>query len=140
MVDNNISKLREERAEKLAFIARYVIVGLTTPVLYLLLLWLIVHLTSIAHWLASSASYLLAVIYQFYMHSLYTFKVASNVANFQKFIITVLTGILLSYLLMEALPFWIDNQLIISAFVIVVVTPIFNFILFSNWVFSRSHD
>jgi len=41
---------------------------------------------------------------------------------------------------MEALPFWIDNQLIISAFVIVVVTPIFNFILFSNWVFSRSHD
>ena len=139
-VNSDMVKTDEGRKAKVLFVTRYIFVGVTTPALYFLLFWFIDKTTELASWLASSLAYTLAVLYQFHMHSLYTFKVSPGLKYFVKFVVTIALGVLLSYILMELLPLWVENQAIVSAIVIVLVTPIFNFFLFSKWVFSRSYN
>lgn len=92
-------------------------------------------------WKASTAGYFLAIITQYFLQTLFTFKRPLNQPRQAvRFFFTVLTGLVFSTILTGY--FWPKTGLeeFLGYLVVIFTLPITNFIIFKFWVYRKNFD
>lgn len=117
-------------------LARYGVVGLLVAGIYIVALNLF-ELAEFAPPVANSAvAFVIAVVFQYVAHSAYTFnRPLKNKMQVARFATTVAVGLIFSSLFVGYIGPTFRLSTFASSVIVVIMLPIFNFILFGLWVF-----
>jgi putative flippase GtrA len=122
----------------LAQLIKYGITGVLGTMLYVALLVVLVELFHIPPTLASFLSFSSTVATSYFLNSFWTFNTKDvSLVRFTKYTIVSLSGLvlttLITYVGVEVLKIWY----IYVQVIVVLVVPISNYLLNSQWVFSK---
>lgn len=122
--------------EKLAFLARYVVVGGLGACFYAASYCTLVALTGGQSVISSLIAYAAAVVVQYYSHARYSFGVSAHDKNQAvKFLAVTAAGFALSSTIAFVGP-RIGWTPLAIALAVVISIPLFNLLAFSIWVFK----
>lgn len=138
MTQRVFNNLRAAVASNSMLITRFCIVGAATALIYFVLYYVILMVHPVAPWIASGASFLIAIIFQYVGHSKFTFdRSLRDAAQLTRFVIAVTLGLAISTIVTGFIWPLFGWPEILSLIVVVIVLPIVNFAVFSFWVFVK---
>jgi len=122
----------------LTTVLRFGIVGVLTAILHYGLLFAGVELVALPAALASSMGFIVAVVFNYFMHYNWTFgEPAPHGRTLLRYVVMVACGFLLNGSVMYFGEHWSSlHYLLIQAFALVVVV-LWNFVVSNTWVFRR---
>ncbi len=133
-----IARLRALCArEDFGRLLRFGVIGGLTALLYAALFFALVEGAGLARFAASTAAYLGAIVFQYFGHSLFTFRTpAVQAGQVWRFCMTNLTGCVLAALVTEVLPRIAPVPVWIAVGLVIFGLPVFNWLVMGRWVFK----
>lgn len=120
--------------------ARYLLSGAVSAVIYLGLVWVAVTWLRCDVFASGVAGYLVATPVAYSLHRVFTYRSGSPIgAQFPKFLISSLMGLLLAGSLPE-LFLILGAPLAIALLITCILVPMINFAVLSAWVFVQEPD
>lgn len=117
----------------------FVIVGTTTAFVFTSLIFIFEQLGFVSLY-ASITAYILAVIFQYLGHTIFTYKRRIlHQTQLYRFITINLIGLVISVLMIDYITPYAGLSRTISAFTLTLFLPMFNYVFFRFWVFSSSN-
>lgn len=119
---------------------RFSVVGTYTAVFYYLITVILNEKIGLSLNNSSLISLIVAVIFQYISHAIFTFrKKILMFDQIQRFIITISTGSAISMMAITAGQYTGMNRSF-ALLIIMLTTPVVNWLVFSRWVFTDDHD
>lgn len=120
-----------------SLIIRFATVGVLVAGVYLVLFSVLVDWLKLSPANGNFIAFTVAVLFQYVSQSMFTFgKKANDVCQFVRFVVSVILGLLISHIITVVLSPMIGMSNMSSALMVVVVLPLFNFLIFRTYVFT----
>lgn len=124
-------------------VVRYGIVGGIGTLIHFLVLLLLVRAYSLSPILASAIGFMVVLLLSYQLNKYWTFNQINTVDKSSRFIkYTVVSGcgLILNTSVMYVSIEWLHLNYVIGQALVIVVVPIFNYILNRNWTFRALPD
>lgn len=120
-------------------IIRFIIVGIINIILFSIMNYLFIIILKFNIQYSSILSYISVLPCSFICHKYFTFKTEKNKKKeLSKFIISNISGIILTILLMTLLIDYLIMPLFLGTFITVLTVAFINFMAFNYWVFKTN--
>ena len=120
---------------------RYIITGLIVAALYGFLHLAIFSRLGLNRALSSMVALAIAIIFQYLMHSSFTFRGTwKSAPQLGRFGATILMGFFISHFIMAVIGPKFDLSDIVCAGLVMTLLPLANYFLFSVWVFTTNQN
>lgn len=131
----NISKATFQLA------VRYTITGLAVTAVYVGLYFMLRNILALSPAFASGISMTTAVVFQYIMHSVFTFQRKwADGAQLVKFAVSIALSVIISDIFVARLGEALNVPEPLRLLAVVVTLPIVNFIFFTFWVYAAKRD
>ncbi len=131
----NISKATFQLA------VRYTITGLAVTAVYVGLYFVLRNVLALSPAFASGISMTTAVVFQYIMHSVFTFQRKwADGAQLVKFVVSIALSVIISDIFVARLGEALNVPEPLRLLAVVVTLPIVNFIFFTFWVYAAKRD
>jgi len=120
---------------------RYTITGLAVTAVYVGLYFLLRNVLTLSPAFASGISMTTAVVFQYIMHSVYTFQRKwADGGQLVKFVVSIFISVIISDIFVARLGEALNVPEPLRLLAVVVTLPIVNFIFFTFWVYAAKRD
>ncbi|WP_353256590.1 GtrA family protein [Hyphomonas sp.] len=120
---------------------RYTITGLAVTAVYVGLYFLLRDLLALSPACASGISMTTAVVFQYIMHSVFTFQRKwADGGQLVKFVVSIFISVLISDIFVARLGEALNVPEPLRLLAVIVTLPIVNFIFFTFWVYADKRD
>jgi putative flippase GtrA len=120
---------------------RYIITGLAVTAVYVGLYFLLRDLLALSPAFASGISMTTAVVFQYIMHSVFTFQRKwADGRQLVKFVVSIFISVTISDIFVARLGEALNVPESLRLLAVIVTLPIVNFIFFTFWVYADKRD
>lgn len=120
---------------------RYMITGLAVTAVYVGLYFLLRDLLALSPAFASGISMTTAVVFQYIMHSVFTFQRKwADGRQLVKFVVSIFISVMISDIFVARLGEALNVPEPLRLLAVIVTLPIVNFIFFTFWVYADKRD
>jgi len=120
---------------------RYIITGLAVTAVYVGLYFLLRDLLALSPAFASGISMTTAVVFQYIMHSVFTFQRKwADGRQLVKFVVSIFISVMISDIFVARLGEALNVPEPLRLLAVIVTLPIVNFIFFTFWVYADKRD
>ncbi|WP_291201682.1 GtrA family protein [Hyphomonas sp.] len=123
------------------FAVRYTITGLAVTAVYVGLYFLLRNLLTLSPAFASGISMTSAVVFQYVMHSVFTFQRKwADGGQLVKFVVSIFISVIVADIFVARLGVALNVPEPLRLLAVVVTLPIVNFLFFTFWVYAAKRD
>jgi len=120
---------------------RYIITGLAVTAVYVGLYFVLRDLLALSPAFASGISMTTAVVFQYIMHSVFTFQRKwADGRQLVKFVVSIFISVMISDIFVARLGEALNVPEPLRLLAVIVTLPIVNFIFFTFWVYADKRD
>lgn len=120
---------------------RYTITGLAVTVVYVGLYFLLRNVLTMSPAFASGISMTTAVVFQYIMHSVYTFQRKwADGAQLVKFVVSIFISVIISDIFVARLGEALNVPEPLRLLAVIVTLPVVNFLFFTFWVYAAKRE
>lgn len=124
-------------------LVRYGIVGIIGTLIHFLILILLVKTYSLSPVLASSIGFIVVLLVSYRLNKYWTFNQINSLdksSRFIKYSVVSVCGLILNTTVMYISIDWLHLHYVIGQCLVIIVVPVFNYILNRNWTFRALSD